>query len=141
MEKKELLNFCLLISTSNSKFFIFISYLGITELDKIFKVLLTTNMFVAGVVGCFFDNTIPGSLQERGMIAWKGEMEIKNSNESSNSVREIYNLPFCLSRISEYKFAKYVPFLPFYPKSYDVSSPGSFKTPTNEGDRVNEAFT
>ena len=33
---------------------------GVDELDQVIKVLLSTNMFVAGFLGFFLDNTLPG---------------------------------------------------------------------------------
>ncbi|KAK3706541.1 hypothetical protein QZH41_013025, partial [Actinostola sp. cb2023] len=88
---------------------------GIREIDQIFKVLLTTNMFVAGFVGCIFDNTVPGTLDERGMITWREQIHNDHAGDADNTVRNVYNLPFCLKGICEYKFAKFVPFLPYHP--------------------------
>ena len=98
----------------------FQSVTGYTDLDQIIKVLLTTNMFVAGLFGFIFDNTVPGTLEERGMIKWrKQENKEEGSIGAVNSQREVYNLPWCLARVSEKKFAKYIPFLPYYPSLPD----------------------
>lgn len=35
---------------------------GVKEVDHVLHILLTTNMFVGGFLGCFLDNTIPGRL-------------------------------------------------------------------------------
>lgn len=72
--------------------------------------LLTTGMFVGGFLGFLLDNTIPGSLEERGLLAWN---EIQESEETSK-VLEIYGLPcgigtkFCTSSGFQY--------LPFWPR-------------------------
>lgn len=92
---------------------LFNSYVGYKELDQIIIVLLTTNMFVAGFFGCIFDNTVPGTKEERGMLAWKKQNDDNDDGESLD--HEIYNLPFCLNRVSQCEFAKYVPFLPYHP--------------------------
>lgn len=39
---------------------------GVTELDQVLRILLTTNMFVGGFLGCVLDNTIPGKLKAKG---------------------------------------------------------------------------
>lgn len=36
---------------------------GVTELDQVLQVLLTTSMFVGGFLGFILDNTIPGILK------------------------------------------------------------------------------
>lgn len=35
---------------------------GVKQVDQVLHILLTTNMFVGGFLGFFFDNTIPGRL-------------------------------------------------------------------------------
>lgn len=42
---------------------------GVKEVDQVLRILLTTNMFVGGVLGFFLDNTIPGKLN------WKFDIE------------------------------------------------------------------
>lgn len=97
--------------------FILIS-IGYIEIDQIIKVLLSTNMFVAGLFGCIFDNTVPGTLEERGMIKWrKHDTDDNTTADNSNSERQVYDLPWCLSRVSKWKGSKYIPFLPYYPSS------------------------
>ncbi|XP_070225154.1 solute carrier family 23 member 2 isoform X3 [Bos mutus] len=48
---------------------------GILQLDQVIQVLLTTGMFVGGFLGFLLDNTIPGSLEERGLLAWNQVQE------------------------------------------------------------------
>lgn len=96
---------------------------GYSEIDQIIKVLLSTNMFVSGVFGCLFDNTVPGTLEERGMLKWRKSssgVEIEEAADKTNTSREIYNLPWCLSRVSEWEGTKYIPFLPYYPSVQPV---------------------
>lgn len=40
----------------------FVFLLGIIQLDQVIQVLLTTGMFVGGLLGFFLDNTIPGKI-------------------------------------------------------------------------------
>lgn len=62
---------------------------GILQLDQVIQVLLTTGMFVGGFLGFLLDNTIPGSLEERGLLAWT---QIQESEESTRTL-EVYSLP------------------------------------------------
>jgi nucleobase transporter 1/2 len=74
-------------------------------------------MAVGGIIAFFLDNTIPGTLEERGLTVWRrmasGEAE-GSEGENLASFR-IYDLPFCLNRLSSFKVAKYLPFVPYYP--------------------------
>lgn len=45
---------------TNSQSFVFL--LGIIQLDQVIQVLLTTGMFVGGLLGFILDNTIPGRI-------------------------------------------------------------------------------
>lgn len=44
-------------------FFLCVMVSGVTELDQVLQVLLTTSMFVGGFLGFILDNTIPGILK------------------------------------------------------------------------------
>ncbi|XP_073666065.1 solute carrier family 23 member 1-like [Tursiops truncatus] len=83
---------------------------GILQLDQVIQVLLTTGMFVGGFLGFLLDNTIPGSLEERGLLAWN---QIQKSEETTK-ISEVYSLPcgigtrFCASSCTRC--------LPFWPK-------------------------
>lgn len=73
--------------------------------------LLTTGMFVGGFLGFLLDNTIPGSLEERGLLAWN---HIQEESEETARASEIYGLPcgigtrFCTSACTRG--------LPFWPR-------------------------
>ncbi|XP_059789297.1 solute carrier family 23 member 1-like isoform X3 [Balaenoptera ricei] len=84
---------------------------GILQLDQVIQVLLTTGMFVGGFLGFLLDNTIPGSLEERGLLAWN---QIQEESEETTKVSEVYSLPwgmgtrFCTSSCTRC--------LPFWPR-------------------------
>ncbi|XP_049749331.1 solute carrier family 23 member 2-like isoform X5 [Elephas maximus indicus] len=63
---------------------------GILQLDQVIQVLLTTGMFVGGSLGFLLDNTIPGSVEERGLLAWNQSQE---ESEATSEASEIYGLP------------------------------------------------
>ncbi|XP_023609277.1 solute carrier family 23 member 1-like isoform X5 [Myotis lucifugus] len=83
---------------------------GILQLDQVIHVLLTTGMFVGGFLAFLLDNTIPGSLEERGLLAWSQAQ----GSEETTRVLEIYGLPCgigtkcCTSSCTR--------FLPFWPR-------------------------
>ncbi|XP_036184491.1 solute carrier family 23 member 1-like isoform X3 [Myotis myotis] len=83
---------------------------GILQLDQVIQVLLTTGMFVGGFLAFLLDNTIPGSLEERGFLAWNQAQ----GSEDTTRVLEIYGLPCgigtkcCTSSCTR--------FLPFWPR-------------------------
>jgi hypothetical protein len=91
---------------------------GVPEIDQIITVLFKTGMAVGGIIAFFLDNAIPGTPEERGMTVWR-----KLTRDTDGSVDDglasihIYDLPFGLNRLSKHKFAKYVPFIPYYPPS------------------------
>ncbi|KAF3819375.1 hypothetical protein GH733_013525 [Mirounga leonina] len=84
---------------------------GILQLDQVIQVLLTTGMFVGGFLGFFLDNTIPGSLEERGLLVWN---QIQEESEETTKALEVYRLPCgigtksCTSPCTQY--------LPFWPR-------------------------
>ncbi|KAE8613322.1 hypothetical protein XENTR_v10007669 [Xenopus tropicalis] len=83
---------------------------GIRELDQIILVLLTTGMFVGGFFGFFLDNTIPGTKEERGLIAWN---EAHGETDDCLDIGEVYDLPFGIgSKFCAGSWLRYVPFCP-----------------------------
>ncbi|KAM5303374.1 solute carrier family 23 member 1-like isoform 2-T9 [Glossophaga mutica] len=88
----------------------FISTPGILQLDQVIQVLLTTGMFVGGFLGFLLDNTIPGSLEERGLLAWN---QIQESSETTK-VLEIYGFP-CGIGTQSYA-SSWTRCLPFWPR-------------------------
>ena len=88
---------------------------GVDEIDQIVTVLLSTSMAVGCIVPLILDNTIPGTLEERGLAGWGENPSADEPIDEKYEVApiEAYNLPFGLHRLSKYKFAKYMPFLPY----------------------------
>ena len=71
-------------------------------------------MAVGCLVGLILDNTIPGTIEERGLKAWRQHQSDDETDEQFQTASiKVYDLPFGLNRISNYKVAKYVPFLPY----------------------------
>ncbi|CAM9989407.1 unnamed protein product [Bubo scandiacus] len=85
---------------------------GIIQLDQVIQVLLTTGMFVGGLLGFILDNTIPGTLEERGLLAWKHSH--KGEADNSQLVSKVYDLPFGIG--TKYCTVSWFRYLPACPK-------------------------
>ncbi|XP_064511339.1 solute carrier family 23 member 1-like isoform X3 [Pseudopipra pipra] len=85
---------------------------GIIQLDQVIQVLLTTGMFVGGLLGFILDNTIPGTQEERGLLAWKHSH--KGGMESSLLISKVYDLPFGIG--TKYCAVSWFRYLPACPK-------------------------
>ncbi|XP_004430889.1 PREDICTED: solute carrier family 23 member 1-like [Ceratotherium simum simum] len=83
---------------------------GILQVDQVIQVLLTTNMFVGGLLGFLLDNTIPGSLQERGLLA---QDQIYKKSEETPKTSEFYSLPCGIG--TKFCTSSYTQYLPFWP--------------------------
>ena len=95
-----------------------ISFSGVIEIDQIITVLFKTNMFVGGLVGFVLDNTVPGTPEERGIRKWREILRDSDDKHVGIASIHTYDLPFGLNKLSNHKFAKYVPFLPYYPENF-----------------------
>uniref|UniRef100_A0A8C4RCZ7 Solute carrier family 23 member 2 n=2 Tax=Erpetoichthys calabaricus TaxID=27687 RepID=A0A8C4RCZ7_ERPCA len=84
---------------------------GIAEIDQVLNVLLTTAMFVGGSVAFILDNTIPGTLEERGIRKWK-----RGVGKGSSDVQgmESYDLPFGMTFLQKHKIFQYLPISPTF---------------------------
>ncbi|XP_043445556.1 solute carrier family 23 member 1-like isoform X3 [Prionailurus bengalensis] len=83
---------------------------GILQLDQVIQVLLTTGMFVGGFLGFLLDNTIPGSLEERGLLVWN---QIQEESEETARALEVYCLPCGIGSTScTSSCAQHLPFWP-----------------------------
>ncbi|XP_032914597.1 solute carrier family 23 member 1-like [Catharus ustulatus] len=85
---------------------------GIIQLDQVILVLLTTGMFVGGLLGFILDNTIPGTQEERGLLAWKRCHE--GGLEKSQLLSKVYDLPFGIG--TKYCNVSWFHYLPACPK-------------------------
>nr|XP_002124192.1 solute carrier family 23 member 1 [Ciona intestinalis] len=92
---------------------------GVMEIDQILSVLLETSMLVGGILALVFDNTIPGTESERGIVKWRNA---KNGNEVLDEKTllqqeaDCYKLPFPTNCC---RFSRYIPILPEFMGRYD----------------------
>ncbi|KAJ8263543.1 hypothetical protein COCON_G00160000 [Conger conger] len=84
---------------------------GIVGIDQVLNVLLTTAMFVGGSVAFVLDNTIPGTLEERGIKKLK-----RGSGPSAAELEGMrsYDLPFGMDFLRRHRFFQYLPISPTF---------------------------
>lgn len=105
--------------------------IGVTEIDQIVTVLLKTSMAVGCIVALILDNTIPGTEEERGLKTWRQHLGDDEGEEQFETASvSVYDLPFCLKRLSHCRAAKYLPFLPYENGQKDL--------PTHVGEMDND---
>lgn len=79
---------------------------------QVVKVLLSTSMFVAGFLGFFLDNTIPGTDEERGITQWREQHA--GSDETQGAESKCYDIPFITKYLKRWSWSKYLPFSPTF---------------------------
>nr|XP_023701319.1 solute carrier family 23 member 2-like [Paramormyrops kingsleyae] len=84
---------------------------GIAEIDQVLNVLLTTAMFVGGSVAFVLDNTIPGTLAERGIRRLK--RGVRYSAAELEGMRS-YDLPFGMDFLRRHRIFQYLPVSPTF---------------------------
>jgi solute carrier family 23 (nucleobase transporter), member 1 len=85
---------------------------GVEILDSTLSVLLGTSILVGGLIGCVLDHVIPGTKEERGIVQWSKEMDLKAG--SNNSESTTFDFPIGMETIKKWKFTYYLPFSPTY---------------------------
>ena len=85
---------------------------------------MKTSMAVGCIAALILDNTIPGTIEERGLKAWRQHLSDENDEQFQTASIKVYDLPFGLNRISNYKVAKYLPFLPYNDKDRTATADG-----------------
>lgn len=89
---------------------------GNFKVDNILKTLLGNANLTGALLACFLDNTIPGTLDERGITSWQNipskspETETLVTEHYKEGV-EVYE-PLFPQRWRNSRFLKYIPFLP-----------------------------
>ncbi|MPC38125.1 Solute carrier family 23 member 2 [Portunus trituberculatus] len=80
--------------------------------DQVLRVFLQTPMMVGGVLGCILDNTIPGTPEERGLVA--KQEEGKERLQLSDAGEWCYDLPLIMPCIRRMPWMRYLPVSPTY---------------------------
>lgn len=82
--------------------------------DQILEVLLTTSMFIALTMGFILDNTIPGTLEERGVKAWRALSAGDSDEDQPVADLSCYDIPFITPYLKTLKFTQWIPCLPTF---------------------------
>ncbi|XP_008557159.1 solute carrier family 23 member 1 isoform X2 [Microplitis demolitor] len=85
--------------------------------DGVITVLLSTTILVGGFIGCFFDNIIPGTDEERGLDAWANEMALNfdaDENTDGEYIPNTFDFPVGMTVLRRWKWTSYLPFMPTY---------------------------
>ncbi|XP_017461274.1 PREDICTED: solute carrier family 23 member 2 [Rhagoletis zephyria] len=86
---------------------------GNETIDSTLSVLLGTTILVGGLLGCFLDNIIPGTDEERGLVEWANEMPLGDANINDGTATD-YDFPWGMDTLRKWKWTYYIPFLPTY---------------------------
>lgn len=86
---------------------------GNETVDSTLTVLLGTTILVGGLLGCFLDNIIPGTPEERGLTEWAKEMPLGDDNVNDGTATD-FDFPYGMDTIREWKWTYYIPFMPTY---------------------------
>lgn len=87
---------------------------GNQTLDSTLSVLLGTSILVGGCLGCILDNLIPGTPEERGLIAWSNEMALKVEDTTNDGEPSTFDFPYGMQLLRSWKWTRFLPFLPTY---------------------------
>ncbi|RUS75860.1 hypothetical protein EGW08_016381 [Elysia chlorotica] len=87
---------------------------GSEQVDTLIKILLSNPSFVGGFFACVMDNTVPGTLKDRGLLEQMKELDgdpADLATEKSDYMegRELYRLPFLPPSFRRSKFARIFP--------------------------------
>ncbi|KAK1159443.1 solute carrier family 23 member 1 [Acipenser oxyrinchus oxyrinchus] len=84
---------------------------GVPVIDQILTVLMTTEMFVGGCLAFILDNTIPGTVKERGLLEWK---EGAHANSDMTVSLQTYDFPVGMSCVKRTKCLRFIPICPAF---------------------------
>lgn len=91
---------------------------GSESRNGVIKMLLVNPNLCGGVVACFLDNTIRGTLEERGIAAWQKLVDEKSSDDYSYDYdRSFYDIPIP----DKWKRSQIIKRLPLFPSYKDFS--------------------
>ncbi|XP_074640427.1 solute carrier family 23 member 2-like [Tubulanus polymorphus] len=90
---------------------------GNNEFDQALKVILSTGMFVGGLIGFVLDNTVPGTAEERGILKWRQDASNSGALAGKDSS---YDLPYVTRWLKRQKWSKYIPVLPSYKQVVNI---------------------
>ncbi|XP_060075784.1 solute carrier family 23 member 2-like [Ylistrum balloti] len=89
---------------------------GIQELTNMLQILMTSPNLAGGIIACLLDNTIPGTKEERGMIAWLGGGDEGDTKVDYEEGTELYEIPALTKQLQKFRICNYIPIFPTFRK-------------------------
>ncbi|XP_069139818.1 solute carrier family 23 member 2-like [Argopecten irradians] len=90
---------------------------GTRQLTDLVRILLTNSNFIGGFVACLLDNTLPGTLKERGMLSWTDAGDNAQSAEYEERVA-VYDIPIITKILGKFRITSYIPISPTFRQKY-----------------------
>ncbi|XP_071173486.1 solute carrier family 23 member 1-like isoform X1 [Mytilus edulis] len=88
---------------------------GSDGFDEFLIMLLTNPSFTGGFIGFVLDNTVKGTMKERGIAAWAlDESESPDSESHYEEGIEIYEISFLTKHLKKIPWMKYLPVFPTF---------------------------
>ncbi|XP_032824651.1 solute carrier family 23 member 1-like isoform X2 [Petromyzon marinus] len=89
---------------------------GVAPIDQTLTVLCTMSMFVGGFLGFVLDNTVPGTVEERGLLAWRshGQSDPDGAQGGGDAATRVYDLPLIASLLRKWTWPRRVPVCPTF---------------------------
>ncbi|KAL5004152.1 hypothetical protein ScPMuIL_017608 [Solemya velum] len=90
---------------------------GNEEVDRVLRMILGNANLSGAVLACFLDNTVPGTKEERGILAWQGVVSKKSDPQTQAATEdytegyEIYE-PLIPKKFRSSQILKFLPFMP-----------------------------
>ncbi|XP_060594872.1 solute carrier family 23 member 2-like isoform X2 [Ruditapes philippinarum] len=94
---------------------------GDEGVDNILSMLLSNPNLIGTLLAFFLDNTVPGTREERGILAWQVPQDTETVEVDPEMYDEGYEVyePLVPKSCLKWKVMKYIPFLPYRPKQTD----------------------
>ncbi|KAJ8316851.1 LOW QUALITY PROTEIN: hypothetical protein KUTeg_004755, partial [Tegillarca granosa] len=88
---------------------------GIIQVDNLVKVLMTAPNIAGGILACTLDNTVPGTLEERGLIHWgSAEESTDDLTYDFEETAHVYEIARVSRWFEKFECLKYIPIFPQY---------------------------
>ncbi|XP_025096152.1 solute carrier family 23 member 2-like [Pomacea canaliculata] len=108
---------------------------GSIDLDRTIGILLTNPVFVGGFLACFLDNTVPGTLEERGLSKHSSKEELSKgpADDHFEEGLEVYDIPYVQKYMEKSRITKVCR---IFPGGSSTSSSTSSDTTRDEEERL-----
>ncbi|XP_061411977.1 solute carrier family 23 member 1-like isoform X4 [Lethenteron reissneri] len=87
---------------------------GVAPIDQTLTVLCTMSMFVGGFLGFVLDNTVPGTVEERGLLAWRSHGRGDPHGTQDGAAMRVYDLPLVAPLLRKWTWPRRVPVCPTF---------------------------